>query len=121
MKKMLATAAGFAAVGLSTLFTYPATAQADSYTWGAIAYSPSELIAKASWNHSTAGSAQSRALSACGRSDCRMAVTFTRCGAVAHSRANRRVSWAEGNSVRQAEANALRYADSRILRSLCTR
>ncbi|GAA1716824.1 DUF4189 domain-containing protein [Nonomuraea sp. AD125B] len=119
-KKLTAMAACvFMASGvLATAFPGAASAATSAtagasharYYYGAIAVAPSGRNGR-SWNYASAAAAKRRALKECGRSSCKVLVTFVNgCGAVAYN-ARRNVYWGgRGSTPAKAKRNAVANA-----------
>ncbi|MEV0232147.1 DUF4189 domain-containing protein [Nonomuraea sp. NPDC050786] len=104
---VLATASPVAAVAATS-----ATAEASHarYYYGAIAVAPNGRNGR-SWDYGTLAGAKRRALKECGRSSCKVLVTFVNgCGAVAYN-ARRNVYWGgRGSTPARAKRNAIANA-----------
>ncbi|WP_205874154.1 DUF4189 domain-containing protein [Mycobacterium camsae] len=96
--------AGVAAV--TTLLIAPApTARADGQ-YGAIAYSPSGQLFGRTKDAPSRAAAESAAMSACGKSDCKVLVSFSECGAVAENNAGDHAG-GYGSTLLAAERDAM--------------
>ncbi|MEV0624754.1 DUF4189 domain-containing protein [Nonomuraea wenchangensis] len=80
------------------------------YYYGAIAVAPNGRTGR-SWNYASQAAAKRRALRECGRSSCKVLVTFVNgCGAVAYN-ARRNVYWGgRGSTPARAKRNAIANA-----------
>ncbi|MEW1838297.1 DUF4189 domain-containing protein [Nonomuraea angiospora] len=131
-KKLTAVAAGvFMASGmLATAFPASASAATSAtagqsqarYYYGAIAVARNGRTGR-SWDYGTVAAAKRRALKECGRSSCKVLVTFVNgCGAVAYN-ARRNVFWGgRGSTPAKAKRNAVANAGGgRWIVYQCTR
>jgi hypothetical protein len=112
------------AIAAASLVAVADPANADAYNyWGAIAVSFPTGNTGASWDYSSEGAADARALNECGVADCQVLVRFVNaCGAVAQATD---ASWSSGwgSSLSIAESYALSTATgsgARIVRWACT-
>ncbi|GAA4972482.1 hypothetical protein HD597_007082 [Nonomuraea thailandensis] len=102
--------------------TSATTAASQRYYYGAIAVSPTGRTGR-SWDYGTLSAAKRRALKECGRSSCKVLVTFANgCGAVAYN-ARRNVYWGgRGSTPAKAKRNAVNNAGGgRWIVYQCTR
>ncbi|NUR90888.1 MAG: DUF4189 domain-containing protein, partial [Nonomuraea sp.] len=104
----LATA--FPAAANAATSTTSSASQARYYYYGAIAVAPNGRTGR-SWDYSTLSAAKRRALRECGRSSCKVLVTFVNgCGAVAYN-SRRNVYWGgRGSTPARAKRNAISNA-----------
>jgi len=95
-----------AAAMTATLIALAPAANADG-NYGAIAYSPSGQLFGRTKDAPSRAAAESAAMGACGKSDCKVLVSFSECGAVAENNAGDHAG-GYGSTLLAAEQDAMR-------------
>lgn len=95
-----------AAAVTATLVSVAPPAAADDQ-WGAIAYSPSGKLFGRTKDAPSSAAAQSAAMGACAKSDCKILVVFKQCGAIAENNAGDHAG-GYGATLAAAEADAMK-------------
>lgn len=90
----------------ATLLALPTTARADGQ-YGAIAYSASGQLFGRTKDAPSRAAAESAAMGACGKSDCKVLVSFSECGAVAENNAGDHAG-GYGSTLLAAEQDAMK-------------
>lgn len=90
----------------ATLIALAPAAQADG-NYGAIAYSPSGQLFGRTKDAPSRAAAESAAMGACGKSDCKVLVSFSECGAVAENNAGDHAG-GYGSTLLAAEQDAMK-------------
>lgn len=94
------------AAATTTLMTPAPAARADGQ-YGAIAYSPSGQLFGRTKDAPSRAAAESAAMGACGKPDCKVLVSFSECGAVAENNAGDHAG-GYGSTLLSAEQDAMR-------------
>lgn len=94
------------AVAAASILAFAPVASADDY-WGAIAFSPSGNLFGRAKHAPSKAAAESAALGACAKKDCKTLVIFKQCGAVAENDQGD-LAGGYGSTLAAAQADALK-------------